>query len=305
VPRRLIDVRLRALAARDRCDVCVSTCVFGQPMPCPGLPLAGFVSDVNPTLPERIRANIGNWVEQADITFTISDFTASEVHKFKPAFADRIHSIPLAPPPGPGQCVPGLPGCFFYPAAPNPHKNHLPLLEAALGLAERGLEFRLTLTGAGMNQFPWPTGGGEVIERMRAFLAVHREVIGGRVVVAGDAKPEDIARHLAEASCVVLPSAYEGYGLPLIEALAQGKRVICAEIAPFREQVARHGCEALVTFTPVGDAAALEAAMAAHLGRAREPAFSDDAIRERMGRWTWENAARRCRSLLETLIRHG
>ncbi len=299
MPRKLVDERLRRLARLHRCDVCLTTCVFSQEMPGVELPLAGFVSDVNPALPQSIRDNIGEWIEKSAATFAVSDFTASELKKLKAACSEKIHSIPLACPGGIKPSGKVIKEMFFYPAAPNEHKGHLVLLEAVRLLAGRGINCRLTLTGAGMDEFARGGNGNEVIDRMRTFLTEHHEVMDGRVTVAGDAGPAELERLFAEASCVVLPSMYEGFGLPLGEALARGKRVICADIAPFREQIARYGCKALATFVPPGNAAALAAAMAGKKQAALAPAD----LAKRLNRWTWADAARRCHALLEAI--HG
>lgn len=299
VPRELVDERLRRLARLHRCDVCLTTCVFSQQMPGVELPLAGFVSDVNSALPQSILDNIGEWVEKSAATFAVSDFTAAELKQLKPDASAKIHSIPLACPddikPG-GKAIKGM---FYYPAAPNKHKGHLVVLEAVRMLAGLGIDCDLNLSGAGMDKFALNESGNEVIDRMRAFLAEHREVMDGRITVVGHAGLAEVDRLFAEASCVVLPSSYEGFGLPLAEALARGKQVICTDIAPFREQVARYGCEALVTFVPPGDAAALAAAMAAQKHAKIEP--QDLAMR--LNRWTWTDAAQRCHALLEAI--HG
>jgi glycosyltransferase involved in cell wall biosynthesis len=305
MPRGLVDERLRSLARRHQSDICMTTCAFGQEMPNLDLPMAGWVSDINPALPERIRDNIGKWVERAAMTFGISDFTSLELKRWKPGCAGKIYSIPLA---GPGWTKPTgevTDGTFYYPAAPNKHKNHLTLLEAARGLALRGMTYRLTLTGAGMDAVARGDGSSDVISGMRAFLAAHRELMEGRLVVAGDVGPAESERLFAEASCVVLPSSYEGFGLPLAEALGYGKRVICADIVPFREQIARHRCEDLATFVPPGNAAALEEEMARHLAGPRRAAPSPEELRDRLNQWTWADAARRCRMLLEGIAANG
>ena len=230
------------------------------------------------------------------MTMTISEFTATELQRMKPACAGKIFGVPLAGP-GRARATPPLrPGAFHYAAAPNRHKGHLTLLKAALGLAGRGLDYRLTLTGAGWN------GTGEVVGKARHFVEEHRALLDGRVIMAGDVQPGEARRFFEEASCVVLPSSYEGFGLPLVEALSLGKPVICADIAPFREQIALYACEDLADFVPGGDAAALEEAMSAHLA-APPRLIAQPELESRLNRWTWADAARKTKSLLEQL--HG
>lgn len=234
IPRVLIDDHLRLLARRHRCNVCMTTCVFSQEIPSVELPVAGWVADINPALPERILANIGMWVERTAATFAISDFICSELKRHKPEYSNQIHSIPLA---GFGKAqINGafMRDHFYYPAAPNEHKGHLPLLHAARGLASRGVDFRLTLTGPGMGAL---TPENDVLRRMRAYIAEYRQLLEGRVTIAGDAQPSEVTRLFSEASCIVLPSSYEGFGLPLAEALGYGKQVICSDIPPFRSRL--------------------------------------------------------------------
>ncbi|MGA3169812.1 MAG: glycosyltransferase [Chthoniobacteraceae bacterium] len=286
IPRSLIDERLRYLSRRHNCHVCMTTCAFGQDIPDINLPIVAWVSDVNPALPGQILSNIQNWIEQSAATFAISDFTCSELKNLKPDCSQKIFSIPHAPP---AEIHPsnGIPGAFYYPAAPNKHKGHQTLLQAANALAARGLKFHLTLTGAGMNHDAVYCGN------------IRKKI--GSVTLAGDLPPSEVNRHFAETSCVVLPSHYEGFGLPLVEALSHGKPVICSDIPPFREQIKRYECQQMSTFFPTGDARSLEDAMATHLSGNQRLVFTAEDLTARLKRWTWADAARRCKALLETL----
>ncbi|HEX4085164.1 MAG TPA: hypothetical protein VHY22_09650, partial [Chthoniobacteraceae bacterium] len=144
-PRGPLDKRLRLLAKRHRCDVCLATCLLSQPMPRIDIPVAGLVSDVNPGLPMQVVDNIGYWIDRSALTLAVSEFTASELKRMRPSRSDKIHAMPLAVPHDARVTPPARRGSFHYSGAPNPHKGHLTLLKAALGLAARGLDYRLTL----------------------------------------------------------------------------------------------------------------------------------------------------------------
>lgn len=57
----------------------------------------------------------------------------------------------------------------------------------------------------------------------------------GHVVELNDCSDADLARHLATARALLFPSLAEGYGLPLVEALASGVPVIASDLPAFRE----------------------------------------------------------------------
>jgi glycosyltransferase involved in cell wall biosynthesis len=57
---------------------------------------------------------------------------------------------------------------------------------------------------------------------------------------------KDIARHLCRATVFVLPSLYEGFGLPPLQAMACGAPVACSDIPPLREV----GADVPVYFNP-------------------------------------------------------
>jgi len=57
----------------------------------------------------------------------------------------------------------------------------------------------------------------------------------GHVIELGSCSDEQLAEHLVTARALLFPSLVEGYGLPLVEALAAGAPVIASDLAVFRE----------------------------------------------------------------------
>lgn len=79
-----------------------------------------------------------------------------------------------------------------------------------------------------------------------------------RVVWREAVTPGDVVTLLQAAGALLQPSVYEGFGLPVLEAMACGCPVVASDIAPFREITA--GASILV---PVNDVEKLAAALRA------------------------------------------
>jgi len=105
-------------------------------------------------------------------------------------------------------------------------KNHLLLLNIWERLIDRlGVEApRLLIIG----QRGW--------EADAVFDILNRnEKIRGHVIELNHCSDEELAKHLGSARALLFPSLAEGYGLPLIEALAVGIPAIASELPVFRE----------------------------------------------------------------------
>lgn len=105
-------------------------------------------------------------------------------------------------------------------------KNHLTLLHVWTRLVERlGPDApRLLIVG----QRGWECEQAvDMIERS--------ETLRGSVIEIGRCSDDDLAGHLAGARALLFPSLAEGFGLPLIEALASGTPAIASDLQVFRE----------------------------------------------------------------------
>lgn len=113
---------------------------------------------------------------------------------------------------------------LYYPAATFPHKNHGTLLRTYAALRRRGdLSARLVLTG--LRTRGW---------RALAALA-RREGIAGDVVHLGFLPYAEIRRVFAGAEAIVFPTRFEGFGIPVLEAVEFGKRVVTSRLPVFDE----------------------------------------------------------------------
>jgi glycosyltransferase involved in cell wall biosynthesis len=98
--------------------------------------------------------------------------------------------------------------------------------------------------------------------------------------------PDDLEALYAQADVLVTATLYEGFGLPVLEAMARGVLVACSDLPVLRE-VAGDDAELLDPHDAASIAAALRRLLSgdADLERRRE------AGRERAARYTWSAAA--------------
>jgi glycosyltransferase involved in cell wall biosynthesis len=112
--------------------------------------------------------------------------------------------------------------------------------------------------------------------------ALARELRARGADLRGYVPKDELARLYRGAACLVFPSRYEGFGLPLVEAMASGTPVVAAPDAALREVAG----DAAVFAEPAALADAVRRALAE-----RERLVA--AGLERARRFTWEETARR------------
>jgi glycosyltransferase involved in cell wall biosynthesis len=91
---------------------------------------------------------------------------------------------------------------------------------------------------------------------------------------------------------VVLPSLYEGFGLPLVEAFERNVAVVCSGIAPFREQIDRYKMNDIVHLVDPITPDRLASAMAASSSHDSEGLYlSENELISKLSAWSWDDAA--------------
>jgi len=138
--------------------------------------------------------------------------------RFEP---DRVHCLPLCTVLPPAQSLPPAqdPHLIFC-AARLCHEKGVHLLVEALAALPRA---RLVVAGDGP-------------ERASLEAQAGRNGLAGRVTFTGWIGPPEIARHMAHAAIVVVPSIWpEPFGMVGIEAMAYGRPVVAFDVGGIRE----------------------------------------------------------------------
>jgi glycosyltransferase involved in cell wall biosynthesis len=133
----------------------------------------------------------------------------------------------------------GLHGPFFlYPAASYPHKNHLMLVKAFAALKAVHPEAMLAFTGArGWRE--WKVAR-EMSDRIGAEIT--KLGLSNSIRRIGYVSAEDLEALYHAATAVTFPSRFEGFGAPVLEAMARGCAVIASNATALPEVVGDAGC---------------------------------------------------------------
>ena len=110
----------------------------------------------------------------------------------------------------------------------------------------------------------------------------------GKVRFPGYRTDDDLRTTVAGAEALLYPSAYEGFGLPPLEAFACGVPVIASDLPVIEEVVGPD--RDLAQRVPAGDAEALAGALTRR-SSSPDPAGAGDARRQRARQFTWTATA--------------
>ena len=173
----------------------------------------------------------------------------------------------------------------------HPRKNLARLLRAFARVKEDGRLRTLKLVKVGS------PGSGEAPFRERTVRAAREAGVEDDVVFVGRAKGDELAAYYSGAECLVLPSLYEGFGLPPVEAMACGCPVIVSNVTSLPEVVG----DAALLVDPTDDRA-LAGAMRAVLDDATLRADLRARGFARAAGFTWERVARETLAVYERVL---
>lgn len=220
-----------------------------DPPLCPGRPLVTTCADVEPIrMPELFPPKIVWYykllaarLRRAAKVIVISEHTGKDIVELLGIDPERVRPIHLGVgshfrPISDGQCLAGfrsryrLPDRFLlYVGNTMAHKN-LPRLVAAMAIVA--------------NKFPSVPlliAGGKDKYRPVVESAIEAARLEEKVKFLGPVPEEDLPALYSSASVFVYPSLYEGFGLPVLEAMACGTPVVTSNAASIPEIVGGAG----------------------------------------------------------------
>jgi len=163
---------------------------------------------------------------------------------------------------------------FLYPAITYAHKNHVSLVRAFGRVAAVDDRPKLVLTG----------GEADAEDALRTEIS--RLGLGDRVVRTGRVPRADLDALFSEARALTFPSLYEGFGIPVLEAMSRGVPVIASATAALPEVLGDAG----VLVEP-GDEVAWSDAMVRMLDDDEHRAAMVARGSRRAARFTWSASA--------------
>ncbi|MCW5788633.1 MAG: glycosyltransferase family 4 protein [Nitrospira sp.] len=195
------------------------------------------IHDVKPLLfPElRPRTNLNSRIEDwlvgdrwktIDHVITVSEHSRRDLLAHAPLRPDQVSVTPLGldadrfhPP---SKRPEGRPYVFCV-AGSDPTKNVGALVEAFATLpAALRRDHELVLAG-------------DVCTRADIRAAIERLQIGAQTRLVGQVSDDELAQLYQQATVFVFPSLYEGFGLPVLEAMGCGCPVICSQASSLPE----------------------------------------------------------------------
>jgi len=168
----------------------------------------------------------------ASVILAISQATRDDLVQRLGVSASRVHVTPLAADerfrPQPSSEIGRVRGVYrlpehyvLYVGSNKPHKNLVRLVQAWAAVEAETSDTYLVIAGHRDHRYPQA-------ERVAADLTV-------RVLFIGPVADADLPALYSGARCFVFPSLYEGFGLPVLEAMACGTPVACSNVSSLPE----------------------------------------------------------------------
>jgi glycosyltransferase involved in cell wall biosynthesis len=218
---------------------------------------------------------------RADRVLAVSEHTKHDLAEHYRIPEDKIAVTPNGVDPvfHPNGSTTERPPYMLFVGGIQPRKDPLAAIEALALLDD---DLGLVVVGAEKR-------GGEEVRRTVSRLGLEQ-----RVEFAGHVDHDELADLYRGAVCLVFPSRYEGFGLPVLEAMASGTPVVAAAAGAVPEVAG----SAAILVEPGDPEAIAEGVRRALSDRERLVA----AGLERAGRFSWAETARRTLAVYRELL---
>lgn len=262
------------------------------PLPCRtvmGIADLGFAVLPHPPLKRLYKELSYRWsARRADRVICVSRFTRDDVARRLRVPEEKLrvilHGANVLPEPDFRLAdTVGMP--FFLVFAHQPHKNAELCLNAAADLRSRHPGVGLVLVGP-----------GAAVSRRLLPLA-QRLGIGGSVRLVGMPTGAELAGLYRRALALLFPSWFEGFGLPVLEAMRLGCPVVCSDRCSLPEVAG----DAAVQVAP-DDLRGMTSAMLRMAGDAAWRGERSAAGKRRAARFTWRRAAEETLAVYDELL---
>ena len=236
------------------------------------------------------RWSIGRWysfvkmqgkvASQMPRVVVVSENSINDIHADMGVAHDRMRLVPVGVDPELFTPLPHIerkPGRLITTASADVALKGLAyLIEAMVALREEGRDISLTIIGR-----PKPGKSMDLIDRYN--LHPHIEFVS-------DVSDERIVELYAEAELAVVPSLYEGFSLPAIEAMCTGTPLVATDGGALPEVTGTDG-ETVFRCT-AGDVSSLATSIRQALDQPEARAAIGTAGRQRVTeRWSWRHCA--------------
>ncbi len=209
-----------------------------------GAPVVSLVHDIqfdfypefmHPDDADQRYENIIHAMEVSDRIVAISSYVRQTLVDYGKYPADNIITIPIAladrlAPPTSNDVLTDLntqAGRYLlYPANTWPHKNHAMLLTAFAMYRAKHPESDMKLVCCGVNSH----AGGSAIKKAVRIMGLE-----GAAIFPGFLSEEDLSSLFSNSLAMIFPSLYEGFGMPVMEAMANNTAVLCSNMTSLPE----------------------------------------------------------------------
>jgi glycosyltransferase involved in cell wall biosynthesis len=234
--REQLSEKLQNEIINNSIDLWLSTLLILDPLDIK-MPKAFTIPDMqHEYYPEFFTKEILEWrrknyklsADTADIIFTISEDSKKDIIKFLKVDPKKVIVTYLDAPPwfynklqlkqvSNVKIKYKLPEKYiFYPANTWQHKNHIRLFEALKILKDKGLNINLVLTG-------YSSDSDHNVRK-----AINQMGLKKNINHLGYVKREDMPYIYRNATMLVFPSLFEGFGIPVLEAMRSECPVVCS-----------------------------------------------------------------------------